>query len=217
MDARLKDIKILVWDFDGTLYKPIPQLWRDIREAEYRTIRDHTGWSKEKTVAEFERLHKKVIPSATATVARLSGITVARAATEMEKYFDRRTYVARDEKLIELFSKLKHFRHMTLANGVIVNHVATLEVLGVPREMIERMVTSETVGVTKPDEKGFRYILDYTKMPPHQHLMVGDREDIDLVPAKKLGMRTCLVWSDTKGRIADVTIPTVYDIEKILL
>lgn len=217
MDARFSDVAILVWDFDGTLYKPIPQLWKDIREAEYRTIMDHTGWSKEKTIAEFGRLHKKVITSATATVAHLTKIPIAQAAIEMEKYFDRRTYVARDEKLIELFTKLKHFRHMTLANGVIANHEATLEVLGVPREMIERMVTSETVGVTKPDEKGFRYILNYTKIPPHQHLMIGDREDVDLVPAKKLGMRTCLVWSDTKGRIADITIASVYDIEKILL
>jgi len=78
------------------------------------------------------------------------------------------------------------------------------------------MVTSETVGTTKPHEAGFRYILAKTKLPPAQHLMIGDREAVDIVPAKKLGMKTCLVWSQVQSQIADITLPTVYDLGKVL-
>lgn len=217
MDTRFKDIKVLIWDFDGTLYRPNQELWHAVREAEYRTISNHTGWLREKTVAEFIKLHKVKYPSATETAARLSQISVAEAAIEMEQYFDRRDYVKRDLKLISLFKKLKHFRHVTLANGVISRHKETLVKLGISPQIFELMVTSETVGITKPHEAGYRYILNYTKLPVGQHLMIGDREQVDLVTAKKLGIWTCLVWNKEKGKIADISLPTVYEVANILL
>ena len=209
-------IKILIWDFDGTLYKPNESLFRAVRQAEYQTIIAHTGWSKEQAVEAFEKLYKKVYSSATETVARIVGISTADAAVEMENYFDRRDFLSRDELLIELFQKLKSYRHIILANGVIARHKETLKVLGVPPETFELYVTSEVVGKTKPNPEGFQYILDYTKLPPAAHLMIGDREAVDLAPARALGIKTCLVWSDTTSEHADRTIPTVYDISDIL-
>ncbi len=217
MDARFKKVKILVWDFDGTFYPPNPKLWQAVREAEYQTIVKHTGWPKAKAIAEFEKLHKKVYPSATETVAKLTKTSIAAAAVEMENYFDRRDFVRRDEKLIKLFRQLKGFRHFTLANGAIARHQETLVALGVPVGTFELMVTAEVVGVTKPHAAGFHYILNYTKLPPEAHLMIGDREAVDLVPAKKLGMKTCLVWSQEPSPVADVTLPIVYDLAKVLL
>lgn len=217
MKKRLKDIKILIWDFDGTLYKPNPLLWHDVREGEYQTIINHTGWTRDKAEKEFQKLHKISVTSATEVAAVLSGITIVDAAVEMEQYFDRRKYVKHDEELIRLFKKLRGFRHFTLANGVITRQKETLGVLGVHPDTFKEMITSETVGFTKPHEAGFRYILDKTGLPPEHHLMIGDREAVDLVPAKKLGMKTCLVWSDTPSAIADRTLATVYTVPDILL
>jgi HAD superfamily hydrolase (TIGR01549 family) len=186
-----------------------------VREGEFQAIMDHTGWPREKAMEEFHKLHKVTIQSATAVIAKLCNISIARAAVESESRFDRRTYLHRDEKLIALFSKLKHFRHFILANGVKKYHLETLQVLGISPDIFKEIVTGETVGVTKPDEKGFRYIMEKTKLPAGAHLMIGDREAVDLAPAKNLGMHTCLVWSDKKSEIADITIPTVYDVENI--
>ncbi len=214
---RFKDIRVLIWDFDGTFYKPNQDLFKAVREAEYQTIVNHTGWTKEKTTEEFARLHKKVYTSATEVVSKLCKISIARAATEMEKYFDRRVYIHRDEKLIHLFSLLKKFRHFILANGMIARHKETLEALGLSAKIFKEIVTAETVVVTKPHEKGFLYILHKTKLPPASHLMIGDRDRVDLAPAKKLGMKTCLVWADKDCDVADVVLPTVYDVAKILV
>ncbi len=214
---KFTDIRVLIWDFDGTFYPPNPELFAKVREAELHIIRDHTGWTEEKTEAEFYKKYKKIIKSATAVAAHLSGITIAEAAVEMEKYFDRREFLSRDEKLIAMFAKLKRFRHFTLANGVIAKHKETLAVLGIAPNIFEEMVTSETVGVTKPDEEGFKYIMRKTGLPPAAHLMIGDREAVDLVPAKALGMKTCLVWSDKKSDVADVTVPTVYEVTSVVL
>jgi HAD superfamily hydrolase (TIGR01549 family) len=217
MNAKFKDIKILIWDFDGTLYKPNPDLFREVRESEYRAIMKHTGWTREKTIEEFHALHKVTIQSATAVVSKLCNIPIAAAANESEKYFDRRKYLHRDPRLIGMFEKLKNFRHFIFANGVISHHKETLELLGVPASTFEEFVTSETVGVTKPDPAGFVYILKKTGLAPAAHLMIGDRELVDLAPAKALGMHTCLVWSDTPSLVADVTVKTVYDVLTLLL
>lgn len=216
MDTRFLNTQVLIWDFDGTLYKPNPTLFAAVREAEYRMIMNHKDWTRDQAVGAFERLYKKVYPSATETVARIVGISTGDAAVDMEQYFDRRDFLSRDERLIELFKKLTGYRHIILANGVIQKHKETLKVLGVPAKTFELFVTSEVVGKTKPHPEGFRYVLNYTKLPPSVHLMIGDRDLVDLAPAKSLGMKTCLVWSETSGEHADKTIPTVYEIADIL-
>lgn len=214
--TKFSEIKVLIWDFDGTFYKPNPALFAATREAEYRVIMAHTGWSRKLTLEAFEKFYKKVYPSATETVGRIVGISTADAAVEMENYFDRRDFLSRDERLIELFKKLKGYRHIILANGVIARHKETLKVLGVPAETFELFVTSEIVGKTKPHPEGFLYILNYTKLPPAAHLMIGDRDLVDLAPARALGIKTCLVWSNTPGEHADITLPSVYNLTVIL-
>ena len=216
MNTAFRNIKVLIWDFDGTLYKPNAELFAAVREAEYQAIMDHTGWSREKAIEEFHTLHKVTIQSATAVIAKLCHISIPQAAVASEKRFDRRDYVHHDPKLIDMFIQLKKFRHYILANGVKRYHIETLAALGVPPDTFEEIVTSETVGVTKPDDKGFRYIMKKTGLPPSAHLMIGDRELVDLAPAKKLGMHTCLVWSETKSAFADVVLPTVYDVATVL-
>ena len=211
------DVKILVWDFDGTLYPPNAGLFHEVRESEYQAIMKHTGWTREKTIEEFQKLHKVTIQSATAVIAKLCNISLAEAAIESEASFDRRKYLHRDEKLIDMFTHLKKFRHFILANGVIAKHKETLKLLGIPKSTFEDFVTAETVGVTKPDPAGFLFCLKKTGLPASAHMMIGDRELVDLAPAKELGMHTCFVWSEKKSTSADVTLPTVYDVEHILL
>ncbi len=207
-------IKVIIWDFDGTFYPPNEALWHDIREAEYRTIALHTNWKREKVLEMFSKFHKKITPSATETVARLCAITTAQATTEFESYFDRRKYLHKDNQLIELFQKLAHFSHYILANGSKKGIEESLEVLGISKKIFKEIITSETVGITKPDLRGFRYILQKTKHTPGSHLMIGDRDVVDLVPAKKLGMKTCKVWGTSP--MADISLSSVYKVADIL-
>lgn len=216
MDARFSSVKVLIWDFDGTFYKPIDALWRDIQAAEIRVICEHTGWTPEKAKEEFMKLHRLVIPSATETVAHLCGVSTPEAAKAFEAYYDRTKYVKRDEKLIELFEKLSSFTHYILANGYSPKLRETLKVLGLPEKTFVEIVTSETVGVNKPHEAGYRYIMEKTGLPASAHMMIGDREIVDLQTAKALGMRTCLVWNPQTTEIPDVVLSTVYEIASVL-
>lgn len=215
---QLSSVKVLIWDFDGTLYRAVPAFHEAILEAAYRVIMIHTGWSKEKTMQQFHSVYKISTPSSTETTAKLCNIPIRQAAIECElAKEDRAKYLQHDQKLIDLFSRLSHFTHYMLANGIQEKIIPALGILGLSHNTFAEMVTSEIVGETKPSPKGFTYIMQKTGLPPEMHLMIGDREAVDLVPAKTLGMKTCLVWSDTPSTVADVTLPTVYDIVDALM
>jgi HAD superfamily hydrolase (TIGR01662 family) len=51
---------------------------------------------------------------------------------------------------------------------------------------------SEDMGLRKPDPEFFRRLLEQSRAAPEDCVMIGDRIDNDIVPAKALGMRT--IW-----------------------
>jgi putative hydrolase of the HAD superfamily len=211
------NINVLIWDIDGTLYPPSEEISREILESAYKTIMEYTGWNREKTLSEFEKVHGIVTPSSTEATALICHMTTAQAAVKTDGYFNRLHYIARDPKLITLFEQLSGYRHFLLGNGTKKNIRIALEVMGIAPSTFTEIVTSETVGVNKPEDNGFRYILEKTGLPAWQHLMIGDREKVDLVPAHALGMKTCLVWAIKTGMVADITVPTVYEVSQILV
>ena len=57
---------------------------------------------------------------------------------------------------------------------------------------IDLVIASAEEGVAKPDKRIFEIALQRANCRPENAVMIGDRVDNDIVPAKKLGMKT--VW-----------------------
>jgi HAD superfamily hydrolase (TIGR01549 family) len=80
--------------------------------------------------------------------------------------------------------------------GLIANQPkearSCLESLGFAK-YLKVIVLSEEVGFTKPDPQIFRYALSKADCKPQKAMMVGDRLDNDVAPAKAIGMRTVRV------------------------
>lgn len=217
MNKLFTNIKVLIWDIDGTLYKPNPRMWKAIFEASFQVIISHTNWPRRKTIAEFNQVYPSQTTSQTAAVALITQLPVAQVAREAETYKDRSRFLKPDPRLVRLFEQLVNFKHYLLVNGIQAVTKKTLTILGLNEKIFQEIITSEIVGVNKPDSKGFEYILNKTHLPPEQHLMIGDREKVDLLPAKKLGMKTCLVWSKKSSEIADAALTNIYEVAKLLL
>ncbi len=215
-NPKLHGIKVLIWDFDGTLYRQQPALWDAIRASEIRVIMNHTGWTEEKAKEAFYNIYKVTTPSGTKTVSQLANITNQESSTESAVYVDYAGYLFPDPKLAALFSSLSSYTHYLLVNGTQASVAKGLSLLGVRASVFAEIVTSELMGDSKPSPKGYEYIMKHTGLPASSHLMIGDREPVDLATAKTLGMHTCLVWSDTPGAIAEITVPTVYDVANVL-
>lgn len=79
--------------------------------------------------------------------------------------------------------------------GVIANQslgtAQRLERFGI-RKYIDLVVASAEEGVAKPDQRIFEIALKKSGCEPSRSVMIGDRIDNDIVPAKSLGMLT--VW-----------------------
>jgi putative hydrolase of the HAD superfamily len=60
-------------------------------------------------------------------------------------------------------------------------------------EYFHFQLVSEEMGVTKPDPVFFQIILDSLGAEPKEAVMVGDRLDYDIFPAKLIGLRTVRV------------------------
>lgn len=79
--------------------------------------------------------------------------------------------------------------------GVIANQslgtAERLEQKGILK-YIDLVIASAEEGVAKPDKRIFEIALQRANCRPENAVMIGDRVDNDIVPAKKLGMKT--VW-----------------------
>jgi len=91
---------------------------------------------------------------------------------------------------------LESLRDAGFRLGVISNWDLTFEPvlrrLGVIG-LFEVRVASCAEGTAKPDERIFRIALERAGAAPAEAWYLGDRVDTDIVPAKRLGMRTILV------------------------
>ena len=61
------------------------------------------------------------------------------------------------------------------------------------RQFFEFVVNSAVVGLHKPDPRIFLLALEKAGCEPFEAVMIGDRPDNDIYPAKQLGMRTVRV------------------------
>ncbi|OGG01915.1 hypothetical protein A2Z33_01605 [Candidatus Gottesmanbacteria bacterium RBG_16_52_11] len=210
-----QEIRLLAWDFDGTLYRLNQPQQRAIHLAQMKVITEKTGQTLKQAEAAHRRLYPGETPSGTEAVARICGISRVAAVLETEKYYDRSKLLVPDARLAAMFKRLRHLRHVMFVNGKKDTLVAAIRKLGVDPGIFETFVGPETTGVLKPDPAAFRALLAYSGLPAGAHLVIGDREQVDLAQARKTGMKTCLVWSDAAAKTADWVLQTVYDVPHI--
>jgi len=86
------------------------------------------------------------------------------------------------------------------------------------------IAASAEEGCAKPDPKLFQIALERAECQPHEAIMIGDRLDNDMEPAKRLGMRTIRIrqslssyQKDGSGnRKPDVTIDNLKELKRLL-
>ncbi len=85
------------------------------------------------------------------------------------------------------------------------------------------IAASAEVGATKPDKKIFETAFELAHCSPSDAVMVGDRLDNDMIPAKALGMQTVWIRKGISAKqnialgngVADFAIDNISDLKKI--
>ena len=92
-------------------------------------------------------------------------------------------------------------------------------------DYFDDMIISEEVAVAKPNQEIFKIALKRMGVTPDEAIMVGDRIDSDIVPAKKIGMKTVLIKSVTFSnkisnsdeRIPDIICTDLLELARIII
>lgn len=112
--------------------------------------------------------------------------------------------------------------------GIIANQplgsCARLEKLGILK-YFDLVAASAEEGVSKPDKRIFEIALERSGCKAENAVMIGDRIDNDVIPAKTLGMKTIWVkqsfgqyWRiDDEAQQPDLTVDKLIDICKYLV
>jgi HAD superfamily hydrolase (TIGR01509 family) len=118
--------------------------------------------------------------------------------------------------------------HSRFQLGIIANQSPgaeeRLEKRGL-RSYFDFVLGSGDIGLAKPDERIFRLALEMAQCPPERSVMIGDRVDNDIRPAKLLGMKTIRVLKGLGAfqqpmdqlDLADYTADSLADAERMLL
>jgi HAD superfamily hydrolase (TIGR01549 family) len=207
---------VLIWDLDGTLHFS-PEAANLMKQVFINIV------SKEKKIPFLKAIKLFDDASETLTwskrVRKITGLKEGDILKKLEKNLDRSAFVKREPKLENLFQKLNKFRHIILTNANHKNTISTLELLGFAKtgksnfKPFENIFSLDNTKGFKPQKKVFKQILLYTQLPPESHLMIGDSWSVDIQPAKKLNLKTCLVGNYHPG--ADYFVRSVYEVPNI--
>lgn len=136
----------------------------------------------------------------------------------------RKEYEVLEEEAPEILKKLSGQYSL----GIIANQSEglekRLEEWGI-RRYFSVVVSSHEAGVSKPDPLIFEKALDMAHCPPGEAVMIGDRLDNDIMPAKRAGMKTVRILKGTCVRqrpadescVPDAEIRELNELEDLLL
>jgi len=212
MDKKFANVKYCIWDVDLTFYTVSNQMRRDFKKKIYEYIHKKLNVPMKRAKRDYEKEFKKSM-SKTAAMETLG--LGKYAIQEVIDNLDKSKYIKKDLNLIRLFKKLKQFTHVIVTNSTKNSIKETLGALGLERNLFKVIITKEDVSTYKPSPEPFLKALSILKAKAEECVSIGDVDHSDIIPAKKLGVKTIFVWG--KSKYADKSVPTVYDVEELLV
>ena len=212
MDKGFENIKYCIWDVDLTLYTVSPELRGEFKNKIYKYVSQKLKVPVNEARGRYEKEFRKR-KSKTASMEALG--LGKYAIQEVIDSIDKSKYLKRDLDLIRLFNNLKHYKHIIVSNSTKTSIGKTLKTLGLKKDLFKAIITKEDVSTYKPSLEPFLKALGILGAKAKECVSIGDINKSDIIPARKLGMKTVFVWG--KSKYADVSVSTIYDIEKLLV
>lgn len=193
-----ENLKTIIFDIDSTLYTneeyAVEQV--DIQLRHFAKLRNTTPENIRQMIKnfrdEYSRTHdgKKISLGNTLTHF---GVSIEDSINWRETLLEPKLFLPRDEKLIEVLTKLKtKYNLICVTNNPVLPAFKTLEAIGIEK-LIPDIIGLDTCHKSKPDPEILLLAAEKTNASPEECLSVGDRYDIDLRLAMELGMGGILV------------------------
>jgi len=186
-------IKNIIFDLDGTLYNS-PEVFRKFAEAAYYTYAKVTKTPIEDAKkiledrrAELARQKGFAVPYTLALISY--GIPIETWHEENVAFFDPADFLIPNPGLRDFLLALKEkYRLAVLTNNNKIQTRRIIKSLGLDG-VFHDVFTFNTFNLLKPDPGILKGVLERLGARPEECLMVGDRYEVDLIPARELGMQ----------------------------
>ncbi len=183
----------IFFDLDGTLYRD-SVIAAKFAEAAYHTYASFNECSIEES--------SNIVEDRRNTLSREKGnqvpytLTLLSLGIPMEvwhatniDYFNPSDYLAVNDDLRNCLMDLKkNYLLAVITNNNQVQCERMLEAIGI-RSLFDKLFTYNTFKLLKPDLEFFKKASTTINVPVKKCVMIGDRYNIDLAPAKSLGMK----------------------------
>ena len=205
-------IKHVWFDLEGTLTIRSDEFNDAHNQLRYETFAEVIGKPlTEELKQEFEDLYAE--HGSNSAVFRSFGC----ASDFWQKRFntlDKTKYYKPVKTIYTTLEKLKEKVPISIFTNMKPDEVErTLKIIKVDKTLFKFIITGDDIKERKPALDGFYEMIERSGLPPKEILYIGDRVKIDILPAKEVGMKTCLVWS--KSDEADYSFEKFEDILSI--
>ena len=226
------DVRLVLFDLDDTLFDHSHATERALarlRQAEPTLA----AWTSEELQTRhgevLETLHQEVLAGALSidaareerfrrllTAASSSELAARRAAIVAALYRD--SYAREWRAVPGAVALLESLKRAGVGVTVVTNNLTAeqrrkIDGVGLA-PLVDHLITSEAVGVKKPDAAIFRAALDATGTRAADAVVLGDAWPIDIVGAQAAGIRA--VWFNRTGLPSpDASVPELRSLEPI--
>jgi len=213
-----KSVKHIWWDLDDTLY-PYSENYHNEKNSEL--IKEYAKL-KNMSVNEAATNYTRDLNKYNSTSNLFSSV-FSKPLVYSQKILnriDRRKYITYNSELPQIFFDLQirnpKIKHSIISNSTLDQIILSLKILRLKGSIFENIISSSEMGYPKPKKECFLEIIKVSNIPPNEILYIGDREKVDIIPAKNVGIKTVLLTNDDKQTIADAKINSIGEIVTLL-
>lgn len=202
-------IKAVLCDLDGTLYK----CGKYDSEIKKKTI-EIVAYQLSITQSKAKKLLNKAKETCVTLTKSLDCVGVSRHVfyEELSKRLDYSGLLKPDPRIKDLIGKIHDlgFKFALVTNSGCPHALRTLTALSLPISCLDAFVTSSEIE-PKISSRPYLRALALLQVTADEAISVGDRIDVDLKPAKELGIYTVLVSKKSvKSLWVDSTIESPF-------
>lgn len=210
--------KAVVFDMDGTINMS-KEYYAAYDEYAIPILSDLLNLSREEVRSKMDNL--RGIALGFTKRVELMGVQRLAFYKEMATRVPCKQLIHANPKLRAMLEELRTMGYklalLTNTGRPLVNGI--LDALGLPFEIFDAVSTSTETGL-KPDDEPYIYVADKLGMSLQECVYVGDRYEMEIETAQKLGMTTILLSNSTldestRRGYSHYVIDSIYDIPKI--
>lgn len=184
----------IIFDMDGTLNRS--QRYYDAYQLTYPKVLSGILNKSEKEVLGLLSDGKKVIKQGFTKLIQYIGVESSLFFAKMAEAMPLDELIDKDEKLQTMMNDLKSANlslalHSNTGRSLVEGIITAL---GIGEGFFDVIVTSDDSGL-KPDPEPYLYTLDKLGLAPNRSIYVGDRMEMEIKTAKRIGMMTILLTS----------------------